>query len=88
MKKPSRKDGPPIQSKRGGSAKEAGEEHTVLAKLSTPGIASLMVPIVLPLVILAIVIAANLSLEEPTRDLKSCGMPIAQQSLNGEGHTE
>ncbi len=61
-----------------------GQRQPLAVKVSTPGIVSLLVPILVPFAVLAILLAANLSLEEPRGNSRVSGTPVAQQSFESE----
>ncbi len=70
------------QTKPNDIARQCREMQLPVINVSTPGIVGLTVPIVLPLALLAILLAANLSLGEPRGDSRMLGTPVAQQSLD------
>ena len=84
MKRRSREEVPASESGHGGSVDERGEKRPLAVNVSSPGIVSLAVPIVLPFAVLAILLAANLSLGEQRGHSRMPVTPVAQQSLYTE----
>ena len=60
-------------------ARQSDEMQRAVTNISTPGIVSLTVPIILPLAIVAILLAANISVDKPTMNSRLAGAPIVQQ---------
>ncbi|MCL5265566.1 MAG: hypothetical protein M1343_10340 [Chloroflexi bacterium] len=72
------------QTKPNGTARQCGEAQPPVTNVSTPGTVSHMVPIILSLAILAILLAANISVDQPTMNSRLPGTPIVQQSSNAQ----
>ena len=84
MKRRSRKEVSGSESGRNESASQSCERQPLAVKVSTPGIVGLLVPIIVPFAVLAILLAANLSLGEPRGDSRVPGTPVQLQSAETE----
>lgn len=84
MKRRSRKEVSATENGHDGSASQCGDKRLLAVKVASPGIVSLVLPIVLPFAVLAILLAANLSLREPRWHPGMSGTPVAHDSLDTE----
>lgn len=84
MTRHSRKEVSGTGGRRSGFASECGEKRPPAVNVSTPGIVSLAVPIVLPFAVVGVLLAASLSLEEPHGLSTMPGTAVARQTLDAE----